>query len=113
MFDCSLASTMGFGAGALLEGGFTGVGVTVKELTLPPAQWRVGGVPILSLLSSQPKTGYDGHQLVVSSQEVGLSDHPYQYFKAHERKWKFKDHYANPGPIQYKDEGSKSISDTL
>jgi 6-phosphofructokinase len=36
LFDCSLASTMGFGAGALLEGGLTGMGVAVKELTLPP-----------------------------------------------------------------------------
>jgi len=104
---------MGFGAAALLEGGLTGVAVAVKELTLPPAQWRVGGVPLLALLSSQPKTGYRRHELVVPSQEVSLSDQPYQVLKAHERAWKFVDHYANPGPVQYMDEGASSVSDTI
>lgn len=67
LFDCSLGSTLGFGAAALLEGSLTGVAVSVKELTQPPAHWRVGAVPILSLLSSQPKSGYKRRQLVVPS----------------------------------------------
>lgn len=58
LFDCSLGSTLGFGAACLLEGGLTGVAVSVKELTQSPVNWRVGGVPILSVMSSQPKSGY-------------------------------------------------------
>jgi len=53
-----LGSTLGFGAAALLEGAMTGLAVSVKDLTQPPSQWRVGGVPILAILSSQPKSGY-------------------------------------------------------
>ena len=99
LFDCSLASTMGFGAACLIEGGLTGVAVSVKELTNSPQEWRVGGVPILALLRSQPKAGFRRHELVVPSQEVGLSDLPYQVLKANERAWRFVDHYCNPGPI--------------
>jgi len=68
---------MGFGAAALVEGGLTGVAVSVKELTNAPTEWRVGGVPLLALLRSQPKAGYRRHELVVPSQEVGLPDVPY------------------------------------
>jgi len=67
LFDCSLASTMGFGAAALLEAGMTGQAVSVKELTNNATEWRVGGVPILALLRSQPKAGYKRHELVVPS----------------------------------------------
>lgn len=52
LFDCSLGSTMGFGAATLVEAGLTGVAVTVKEITNKAAEWRVGGVPILALFRS-------------------------------------------------------------
>jgi hypothetical protein len=113
LFDSSLASTLGFGAAALIEGGLTGVAVAVKELTNNVRDWRVGGVPILALLRSTPKAGYLRHELVVPSQEVSLSDLPYQVLKANERAWRFVDHYCNPGPIQYMDKGASSISDTV
>lgn len=66
-FDCSLASTMGFGAGVLLQSGITGAVVSVKELTNRPEEWRIGAVPILALLRSQPKSGYQRNELVVPS----------------------------------------------
>lgn len=77
LFDCSLASTLGFGAAALLESGLTGHVVSVKELTSDPKRWRVGGVPILALLKSQPKAGYRRNELVIPSQEINLQDLPY------------------------------------
>jgi len=73
----------------------------------------VGAVPILSMLRSQPKVGYRRHELVVPSQEIQLSDLPYQVLKANERNWRFVDHYCNPGPIQYADFGKDSVSMTL
>lgn len=113
LFDCSLASTLGYGAAALIEAGLTGVAVSVKELTNHPTNWRVGGVPLVAMLRSAPKVGYLRQQLVVPSQEVSLSDTPYQIFKANERNWRFIDHYCNPGPIQYSDKGAFSVSDTI
>ena len=99
LFDCSLGSTLGFGACALAEAGLTGMAVSVKDITKPPSDWRLGGVPIMALLKSQPKSGYRRHELVVPSQEVHLDDLPYQTMKANERAWRFVDHYSNPGPI--------------
>lgn len=98
-FDCNLGSTLGFSACAFLQAGLTGQAVSVKELTNVPAKWRVGAVPILACLRSQPKAGYQRNELVVPSQEIGMTDMPYQCFKANERDWKFVDHYCNPGPV--------------
>jgi len=67
LFDCSLGSTLGFSAACLLEGGLSGLCVSVKELINHPGTWRVGGVPLLTLLRSQPKAGYHRHVLVVPS----------------------------------------------
>ena len=98
-FDCCLGSTLGYAAASILDAELTGLAVSVKELTNKPTQWRVGGVPILALLRSQPKSGYKRNELVVASQEVNLTDLPYQVFKANERAWRFIDHYCNPGPV--------------
>jgi len=112
-FDCNLGSTLGFSAAALLDSGLTGLAVSVKELTNSADQWRVGGVPLLSLLRSQPKSGYKRNELVVPSQEIQLTDLPYQVLKANERSWRFVDHYVNPGPVQYADFGKDDSNDTL
>lgn len=65
------------------------------------------------MMQSQPKSGYRRKELVVPSQELQLTDLPYQAFKAHERDWKYDDAYCNPGPIQYSDFGHDSVSDTV
>ena len=103
LFDCSLGSVCGFGAACLIENNLTGMGVAVKDVTRDPLNWRVGGVPLLSMLRSQPKAGYKRNELVIPSQEVSLQDIPYQRFKANERNWRMNERYQNPGPIQYKD----------
>lgn len=76
-FDCSLASAYGFGAACLIEFGLTGMGVAVKDVTKHPSEWRVGGVPLVAMLRSQPKAGYKRNELVIPSQEVGLYDVTY------------------------------------
>jgi len=112
-FDCSLGSTSGFAAGVLLDSGVNAAAVAIKDVIKHPSQWRIGAVPILALLQSQPKRGYRRQQLVVPSQEVELNDVAYQYFKSKEREWKMEDRYCNPGPIQYTDLGYDSVSETL
>jgi len=62
-----LGSTLGYGAATLLDAGLSNLAVSVKDLTNVPSKWRVGGVPILAMLDSHPKTGYKREDLVVNS----------------------------------------------
>lgn len=75
--------------------------------------WRIGGVPFLAMLRSQPKTGYSRVNLVIPSDEVNLEGETYQKMKAVERSWRFVDHYSNPGPIQFFDQGKDSVNKTI
>jgi len=105
IFDCELGSTYGFTAGVLIENGLTAMCTTIQQITGPPGKWRVGGVPLLSLLRSQPKSGFARTDLVVASEEVDLHGEIFQRMKAVERGWRYVDHYSNPGPIQFFDNG--------
>jgi 6-phosphofructokinase len=69
-FDCSLASTMGFTAGILINNRLTGLCVSIKNLTQDPSLWRCGAVPILSLLEHYPKQGFKADDLIVKSDNV-------------------------------------------
>jgi len=113
LFDSSLGSTYGFTAGVLIEGGFTGISAAVRQVTGSPDSWRVGGIPLLALMRSEPKTGYTATDLVVPSEDVDLQGEPYQRMKALERNWRMMDHYSNPGPIQFYAFGSDELSTTL
>ena len=99
IFDCELASTFGYSAGVLIENGLTAMSVTVQQITSTSDKWRVGGVPLIALVRSQPKSGFNRSDLNVASQEVDLNDEMYQRMKAVERGWRQIDHYSNPGPI--------------
>lgn len=70
-------------------------------------------MPLLSLIRSQPKSGFARSDLVVASDEVDLSGEIYQRMKAVERGWRYVDHYSNPGPIQFFDEGKDTRDLTL
>jgi pyrophosphate--fructose-6-phosphate 1-phosphotransferase len=85
LFDSQLGSTYGFAAGVLVENNLTGYSVTAQQLTNNTRDWRVGGVPLLSLLRSQPKSGFKRSDLVVPSEEVDLLGETYQRMKAVER----------------------------
>lgn len=86
---------------------------TAQQLIGPAKKWRIGGVPILSMVRSQPKSGFKRTDLVVPSEEVDLNGEIYQRMKAVERGWRDTDHYSNPGPIQYFDEGKDETDLTL
>ena len=57
-------------------------------------------------MRSQPKSGFARTDLVVPSEEVDLNGEIFQRMKAVERGWRYVDHYSNPGPIQFFDEGA-------
>lgn len=87
--------------------------VTAQQIDSHPTKWRIGGVPLLAMVRSQPKSGYRRSDLVVPSEEVDLTGEIYQRMKAIERDWRYVDHYSNPGPIQFFDEGKERINETL
>lgn len=89
IFDCSLGSTTGFAAGVLLEAGLTGMAVSVRQVTQPASQWRVGGVPIIALVQSHPKEGFKTTDLVVRSETVQMTSRHYQAIKAKQHTWKW------------------------
>lgn len=99
IFDCQLGSTYGFTAGVLIDHGLTAMCTTIQQITGKPSKWRVGGVPLLSLMRSQPKSGFARKDLVCQSEEVDLNGEIYQRMKAVERGWRYVDCYSNPGPI--------------
>ena len=41
--------------------------VSIKDVIRSPKYWRVGGVPILTMVRSAPKQGYKRKELVVPS----------------------------------------------
>lgn len=86
---------------------------TIQQITNKPSKWRVGGVPLLSLLRSQPKSGFARTDLVCQSEEVDLNGEIYQRMKAVERGWRYIDHYSNPGPIQFFDYGKDTRDLTI
>ncbi len=112
-FDCSLGSTYGFAAGALIDHGLTGMAVTATQLTGHPNAWRVGGAPLLAMVTSRPKEGYLRQHLAVQSEDVDLHSEVFQQLKSTERTWRIIDHYSNPGPIQFYDETKYSVVPTL
>jgi len=68
-------------------------------VTKAAAEWRVGGVPILGLLSLYPKQGFTGNELAVKSENVDLGGRPFQRMRAMTQQWRETDMYKNPGPI--------------
>jgi hypothetical protein len=114
-FDCSLGSTCGYAAARLVAAGVTGMCVSVKGVTQPAEQWRVGAVPIISLLASHPKQGFKRSKLVVRSENVDLESAAFQEYKAQHRQWRSDDEYKNPGPIQFthNDQLDRECSDTF
>lgn len=73
MFDCSLATTMGYTAAVLTEHKLTGLCVAVNNVTQPVENWRCGGVPILSMLDAIPTEGFKSTDLVVKSDNVDIN----------------------------------------
>lgn len=113
LFDSSLGSTYGFTAGVLLQHGFGGYCVSAKQVNAAVKNWRVGGVPLLSMLRSAPKYGYPKGSLVIQSEAVDLKGSAFQKLKVNEKKWRVNDHYCNPGPVQFWDYGNDSVAKTI
>lgn len=101
MFDCSLGSTMGYTAAALVQHRLTGLCVTVNNVTAPASTWRCGAVPLIGLVDDKPRSEYPSSHLSVSSDLVDLTAKTFQMQKTQSKSWRVRDRYTNPGPIQF------------
>jgi 6-phosphofructokinase 1 len=113
MFDNCLATTYGFIAASLIQHGLTGYCVTARGLSGPVEKWKCGGIPLTALASVKGKSQYGENKPIISSHGVNLHGKPFIELKARRKQWVFKDHYCNPGPIQFFDFGKYYTNMTL
>lgn len=98
-FDCNLAYTLGCTAGVLVREGFNGYLATAHGLGRPVREWKVGGVPLDSLMG----TGKRQHQVVpmIHPARVDLGSNTFAHFCEKREAWAQTEMYRNPGPIQF------------
>jgi len=100
-FDCELAATYGFLAGALIQHGITGYCVTCRGLTDDVNDWYCAGIPLTAMTVARSKSSFGENKAIISSSEVNLSGKIYGELQQQKGKWTLADHYSNPGPQQY------------
>ena len=97
-FDCNYCYTLGYTAFLLIEAGYTGYIVSVKNLKNDVRDWKVGAVPLVSMLNVERRSGKD--KLVIKKALVELNGKPFLQWKEIEKE-ATKTNYRYPGSIQY------------
>jgi diphosphate--fructose-6-phosphate 1-phosphotransferase len=113
MFDNSLASTYGYTAGILIENNLTGYCVTARGLSGPIEKWKCAGIPLIAMTDVKGKSQYGENKPVIASHGVNLHGKPFLTLQNKRKTWVQKDHYCNPGPIQFHNFGKYAINTTL
>jgi 6-phosphofructokinase 1 len=113
LFDCSLATTYGCTAAALIAEGFTGYMTTARGLTGEITNWKVGAIPLTAMMKTKVRSTYGLNFPVVHSAEVNLSAPAYQNLAVASHQDEMVDHYTNPGPIQFAGRLSSILNLTL
>jgi pyrophosphate--fructose-6-phosphate 1-phosphotransferase len=99
-FDSAYCFSLGAAAGALSAAGKTGVMAAVSDLHKPAAEWRVGGVPLVSMMHMEHRSGKQ--KPVIAKALVELDGQPMVAYKALRDHWALHDCFRSPGPIQFK-----------
>ena len=82
-----------------MEENCTGYIVSVKNLTKPASEWSVGGVPLVSMLNVERRSGKD--KLVIKKALVDLAGKPFMMWQEMQKQCKHQTSYRYPGAIQY------------
>jgi len=99
-FDATYCHALGAAAAALLGAGKTGVMAAITDLEKPATEWKVGGVPIVTMMNMELRHGKQ--KAVIKKALVDLDGEPMKAFEAIRETWKMNDCYRSPGPIQFK-----------
>ncbi|OIW18432.1 hypothetical protein TanjilG_13184 [Lupinus angustifolius] len=110
-FDSTYCYALGYGAGALLQSGKTGLISSVGNLCAPVEEWTVAGTALTSLMDVERRHGK--FKPVIKKAMVELEGAPFKEFASLRDEWALKNHYISPGPIQFTGPGSDAISYTL
>ncbi|CAL4967125.1 unnamed protein product [Urochloa decumbens] len=110
-FDASYCYALGYGAGALLQCGKTGLISSVGNLAAPVAEWTVGGTALTSLMDVERRHGK--FKPVIKKAMVELDGAPYKKFASLRDEWAVKNRYISPGPIQFIGSGADAVNHTL
>uniref|UniRef100_A0A0A8Y9P4 Pyrophosphate--fructose 6-phosphate 1-phosphotransferase subunit beta n=1 Tax=Arundo donax TaxID=35708 RepID=A0A0A8Y9P4_ARUDO len=110
-FDASYCYALGYGAGALLQSGKTGLISSVGNLAAPVAEWTVGGTALTSLMDVERRHGK--FKPVIKKAMVELDGAPFKKFASLRDEWALKNRYISPGPIQFIGSGSDAVNHTL
>ncbi|CAA7022868.1 unnamed protein product [Microthlaspi erraticum] len=110
-FDATYCYALGYGAGALLNSGKTGLISSVGNLAAPVEEWSVGGTALTALMDVERRHGK--FKPVIKKAMVELEGAPFKKFASLREEWALKNRYISPGPIQFTGPGSDSLSHTL
>ncbi|CAI8611701.1 unnamed protein product [Vicia faba] len=110
-FDSTYCYALGYGAGALLQSGKTGLISSVGNLCAPVEEWTVSGTALTSLMDVERRHGK--FKPVIKKAMVELEEPPFKKFASMRGEWALKNCYISPGPIQFTGPGSDAISHTL
>ncbi|KAL8546506.1 hypothetical protein ACS0TY_006301 [Phlomoides rotata] len=110
-FDSTYCYALGYGAGALLHSGKTGLISSVGNLAAPVAEWTVGGTALTALMDVERRHGK--FKPVIKKAMVELEGAPFKKFASVREEWAIKNRYLNPGPIQFVGPASDKLNHTL
>lgn len=98
-FDCDYCYSLGLSATLLIAHNKTGMMAIIKQLNQSTENWVCCGVPLAAMLKLTLKNGKQ--KPVIEQHLVDLNGPLYKRFESNRELWKLKDHYTNPGPIQF------------
>nr|DAD23478.1 TPA_asm: hypothetical protein HUJ06_024941 [Nelumbo nucifera] len=110
-FDSTYCYALGYGAGALLHSGKTGLISSVGNLAAPVEEWTVGGTALTSLMDVERRHGK--FKPVIKKAMVELEGAPFRKFASLREEWAYKNRYISPGPVQFIGPSSNGINHTL
>lgn len=110
-FDSTYCYALGYGAGALLQSGKTGLISSVGNLAAPVEEWTVGGTALTSLMDVERRHGK--FKPVIKKAMVELDGAPFKKFASLRDDWAFNNRYISPGPIQFVGPVSNAVNHTL
>ncbi|XP_071722767.1 pyrophosphate--fructose 6-phosphate 1-phosphotransferase subunit beta-like [Rutidosis leptorrhynchoides] len=110
-FDANYCYALGYGAGALLHSGKTGLISSVGNLNAPVEEWTVGGTALTNLMDVERRHGK--FKPVIKKAMVELEGAPFKKFASLRDDWALKNRYVNPGPVQFVGPTSNFSNHTL
>ncbi|XP_015080987.1 pyrophosphate--fructose 6-phosphate 1-phosphotransferase subunit beta-like [Solanum pennellii] len=110
-FDSNYCYALGYGAGALLQSGKTGLISSVGNLKAPVEDWTVGGTALTSLMDVERRHGK--FKPVIKKAMVELEGAPFKKFASLREEWALKNRYFSPGPLQFVGPTSNETNHTL